>query len=190
MGTVTISGKNFEVYGTSVGADDYHVASIGDAADAWTAATATEHDKAHVAATRMLDRQRWKGDPVGVPVVDVVLQWPRTGVTDRKGNEVSSASVPTAIITATYELAAMLLEDASAQDNATSGSNVSSVSAGPASVSFFRPTLGVTGRFATRIQELVGEFLEGGVSMAGEAFNNEDESAFDTTDAYDIGSAF
>lgn len=191
MGSVTISGSNFEIYSTLVDAQTYFKAGLGDSAVAFRAAVATVglQEMALVEATRMLDRQRWKGEPVGVPVFDVVLQWPRTGVTDRYGDEVSSASVPDKIIKATYELAGLLLVDPGKKDAAMSGSNVASVGAGPASVSFFRPTLGVTGRFDTVIQELVGEFLGGGTRMAGEAFNNDDESQFDSTDIYGINGA-
>lgn len=191
MGTVTISGSNFEIYSTLLAAQTYFKAGLGDAPIAFRAAVSTVglQEQALVEATRMLDRQRWKGLPVGVPVIDVVLQWPRTGVTDRLGAEVSSASVPDKIQKATYELAGALLVDAAKKDAAMSGSNIASVAAGPASVSFFRPTLGVTGRFDTIIQELVGEFLGGGSTMAGEAFNNDDESSFDASDVYGINGA-
>jgi hypothetical protein len=194
MGSVVISGNTYQIYGTSAAAVIYHDASIGDAGDAFNAAVANDQNKALVAATRMLDRQRWKGLPVGVPQIDVVLEWPRTGVTDRYGNAVSSLVVPDDLIVGAYELAAMLLDDSTLQDSATSGSNVASVGAGPAQVSFFRPTIGVYGRFATRIQELVGQYLAGAATLFGEAFGNteddESTSAFDTTDADSIVGPF
>lgn len=190
--TVTIGGSNFLIYGTLAASQTYFKAGLGDAPVAFRAAASTAglQEQALVEATRMLDRTRWMGTPVGVPVFDTVGQWPRNGVVDRLGNAVSNAIEPNKIAIATYELAAALLVDATRKDAATSGSNIASVGAGPANVSFFRPTLGVTGRFDTIIQELVGEFLAGAnTSLAGEAFNNEDESQFDTTDIYGINSA-
>lgn len=189
MGSVVINGNTYQIYGDQAGATVYHDASLGDAAGAWAvAAPATTQRKALVAATRLLDRQRWKGIPVGAPAIDVVLEWPRTGVTDRYGNAVSSLTVPDDVIVACYELAAMILNDASVQDNATSGSNVASVQAGPAAVSFFRPTLGQTGRFDTKIQELVGQYLGGSSTSEGsaEAFGTDFASSFDSEDSYGI----
>jgi hypothetical protein len=194
MGTLTITGSNFEVYGTDAARAIYFKASFSAAVTAFNALTADQKNQCHVAATRMLDRQRWQGTPVGTPVTDAILEWPRNGVVDRYGNTVSSASVPDDIITATYELAALIAENEAIQGNATSGSNIASVGAGPASVSFFKPTLGITGRFETRIQELVGQYLEGSASVPGEAFGaDEDEtasqSAFDDDDAYGLDSS-
>lgn len=191
MGSVIIGANTYQIYGDQAGATSYLAAELDDAAVAWMLAdAATAQRQSLVMATRMIDRQRWQGLPVGAPVIDTVLQWPRTGVIDRYGTAVSSASVPDRVVKATYELAAMLFDDPSKQDVAVAGSNVSSVGAGPAQVSFFRPTIGQLGRFDTRIQELLGEFLGSGTTSGSEGYGTTDADGNDITSAFDDTDTF
>lgn len=166
MATITISGKSFEIYGTYNGARDYFLAAIH--ASAWDAAEQTSQLKALVTATRMLDRQRWKGEKTSP---GQTLDWPRTGVTDDEGAAVAPGTVPLAIEHATYELANALLADVTVQTQLDAGSNVrrtvDQVSVEGAvsertEREYFRPTLGFRGRFPTIVQELVRQFLSGG----------------------------
>lgn len=195
MGSVSINSVTYQIYGTDTGAgsfDAYWGAGLGDSYNAWLAASAVKRDQALVAATRLLDRQLWEGTPVGVPVIDSVLQWPRNGAIDQDGNVVSNASVPDAIVKGCYELAAALLADSSLQSNALSGSNVKSVKAGPVQVDFFTSTLGITGSLPTQVQVLVGQFLRGSsgtpssVSYGTDATQTSAQSQFDNDDSYNV----
>lgn len=186
MGTVVIGGNNYTIYGDETGANAYWLAGLGTIAAAWAAASAPTKDAALVQATRMLDRQHWQGTSVGTPVIDVTLQWPRSGVVDQDGNPVSSGSVPDLIIKGAYELAGQGLVDPSIFTGAMSGSNVKRVDAGGGvGVEFFVPTLNITGRFPASVQEMVGQFLDGATDVAG-------SQAFGTTstDQYSTSSTF
>lgn len=127
-------------------------------ADAWDAATDAHKDKSLVTATRMLDRQSWQGEKTD-PAQP--LQFPRTGLTYLDGTEVPSDALPQALLNATCELALALLGDSSVQTNTDTSSNIQNVTAGPASVTFFKPTSG--SRFPTIVQELVGLFLQSAI---------------------------
>jgi hypothetical protein len=182
MGSVTISGTVFQVYGTSSGYADYMKAMFGDAAVAFAAASADKKNQSLVMATRLLDRQAWVGTPVGTPEVDVVLQWPRDGVSG-----VDNATVPDAVIKGAYELASQILVDSGLTSSVLSGSNVQRVKAGSVEVEFFSSTLGITGRLPTSVQDLVGQYLSSGTTTSGsEAFGSEEESQFDSDDGYTI----
>jgi hypothetical protein len=179
MGTVTIGTDTFTVYGDLTGAKKLHNGGGSSASAAFRTAGADSdaQKRGLVDASRLLDRQRWQGTPVSTPEIDVTLEWPRDGVVDRYGTAVSNASTPDDIIKAAYEMAAMLVEDPTIADQATSGSNVSSVGAGSAKVAFFRPTLGITGKFGTKISELIAPYLSGGTTLgAGEAYGTDDAS--------------
>lgn len=161
MGTVTISGSNFTIYGTQANADIYHAPALDSAALAYIAGDATKRAKGLVNASRLLDRVPWVGLPAGTPVIDSVLQWPRSGVTDADGVAVSSSDIPDKIIKACFVLAAMIIEDPTVLTQEESGSNTKRVKAGSVEVEFWGSTLGISGRFAVQVQELVGEFMRG-----------------------------
>ena len=185
MGTVTIGATNYTVYGDATGLDAYWQAGMGDGYTAWSAADATKRKRSLVAATRLLDRQPWQGDPVGTPVIDTVLQWPRTGITD-----VSSASVPDEVEKACYELAGAIMADESLTTNATSGSNVKRVKAASVEVEFFTNTLGISGKLPQSVSDLVGQWLLGAGSGSSSAISygtdGTEESQFDGTDTYTL----
>lgn len=196
MGTVTISGSTFTVYGhlsspTAGSAAEYFLGSIQHTA-AWTAAATDTKAAALVSASRMLDRQRW----VGTKTDDAQdLAWPRTGVTDADGEAVADDAIPTKIIQAAYEIAAAMVADSEFEASSSASSNVRSVTAGSASVTYFSAE--TRGRFPTVIAELCGEFLAGstydtsaedGLS-GGSPFGAgglDNESVFDDADAYSV----
>ncbi len=154
MGTVTISGTSFDIYGTLAAAVTYMKARVG--ATAWDAVGSTDRSKALVSGTRFLDRQNWQGQKTsGVQA----LEFPRTGLVDKDGNDVGSVAVPLLVEEANYEMALAILEDATIVENANSGTNTKRVKAGSAEVEFFRQTDGT--KLPTIIQELIGLFLEG-----------------------------
>lgn len=113
MGQITIGGVLIEVYGSESGANAYLAAATNGTA--WSTLTVLARQQALVTATRLLERQRWAGDPTQ-PVSKTQpqtggtqpLQWPRTGLVDRNGDALSSATIPQDVIDAAYELAVSL----------------------------------------------------------------------------------
>lgn len=144
--------SNANSYVTLSNANAYHELSLHAAN--WNDTTTERREQALVTATRMIDRQNWKGqktDPAQP------LAWPRTGVTRNDGSTVDPNTLPPELILATYELALALLDNVAVQSQGDTGSNIKSLGAGSAQLSFFRPTTGT--RFPTIIQELMGQFL-------------------------------
>ncbi len=177
MGTVSISGNTFDIYGEKAAAVTYMTARL-DAA-AWTTASGANRDRALVSATRMLDRNNWIGQrTVGAQA----LEFPRTDLVDKDGNAVSDATVPVLVEEANYELALAILKDASTQDKATTGSNVKGVKAGSAAVQFFRPTSGT--KLPTTVHEMIGLWLEGGDIGGNAVFGTGGVSTFDDIDQW------
>lgn len=182
MGTVTIGVNTYNVYGTIEDAKVYLAASIKDAPTAWLAASATRQAASLVEVARMLDRQGWQGS---VAADGQALAWPRQNVTV-DGVAVSSSVVPTAVLQASYELAAAALADPTIIDKADESQNISSLQAGSVSISYFRPTSGA--RFANVVQELLAPYLSSssGLASRGVATGTDAESAFDSLDVYSV----
>ncbi len=170
MGQVTIQGTTFDIYGTEAGADDYMKARWGS--EAWADADAADRRQTLVSATRMIDRENWIGQKT---VSSQPLEFPRTGLTDKDGNPVDSATVPLAVEEANYELAFALLNDATVQEADNTGSNVKRVKAGSAEVQFFRATDGAP--FPTIANDLLKSFRDGG-ALAGVASGSDEVSTF------------
>ena len=174
MGTVSISGVTIEIYGTAAEASAYHAASASGAA--WATLSPLVRNQALVSATRILERQVWAGSPTQTvskvqpqPASTQPLQWPRSGLLDRNGNALDSATIPQDVIDAAYEIA---LESASS----TSTVNVSTADAkyrvtrdrkkvGDLEVEEEREYFGTAsrnqGRFSLNIMELIGLWLSG-----------------------------
>jgi len=184
MGQVTISAVVYEIYGEHTGAgsaDQYLDASLVYNA-IWNAASADDQKRALVTVAREFNRQAWQGEPT-TPYPSVQpLAWPRSGVVDRNGNPVNSATIPQAIIDGSYELAGAILADVAVASASSAGNSVKRLKAGSAEIEFFRPQSG--GRFPTSVQELVGEFLAGGGATStlevAEVSGMDETSAFGT----------
>lgn len=183
MGTVTINSVTYTIYGTLAGAEERLDAVLH--ATNWAAATTTNKSKALYTATQFLERQTWAGEPTAD---GQALAWPRTGVTDRYGNEVDDATIPADVIAACYELAEILLGDATASQEATSAAdNIKRIKAGSVEVEKWKPVAG--GRFPTIVQELVGQYLAGSTASIGIPVLNgsdSDASSFDADDFFDL----
>jgi len=168
MGTVSINSNNFTIYGTSAAADIHWDGSIGDTATLWAASDDDTRAKGLVSATRLLDRQRYVDAAATFSLRDAI----------------------TAFQTACYELAGMIIENPSLVTDATSGQNIKRVDAGGGvGVEFFSPTLGITGRFPTNIQELIGEYLagaEGGEISGSYVSGTGESSTFGDTNPNDL----
>lgn len=191
--TVTIGSDTFEVYGSSAGLATY-------ANGSWTwqatyaAAVATSANgplRALVEATRLLDRQAWDGTKTSD---SQALAWPRDGVTGippGASEAPDDGTTPDSIVVAAYELALAMLAKPGVVAGTSTTSNVQSVGAGPASVTFFSPTVG--GRFPDRVMELVG-WAFGGTSgdivpLGSYASGTDGCSQFDTCDEYGLTGA-
>lgn len=176
MGTVTIATKDFDIYGEldtdTPGEPDsattYFIGQLNTAA--WDAADDDTKSKSLVTATRILDKQSWKGAQTD-PITPQPLLWPRTGIVDCDGLKVADTDVPEGIVYGSYELASAILEDAAVQSSNTGGSNVKSARDKVGDLETQRdyfnstalPNGGLnTGRFPTAVQELVVCFLAGG----------------------------
>ena len=152
--TVTISAVSYNVYVVVADADDYLSASLY--ATDWTGATADDQARALVMATRLLDRQEWDGSKAESANTQ---DWPRSGLSDENGDTISDLAIPQFLKDATAELALVLL---GSQDVETfTETEIQSVSAGSAQVTFFRDGSSATKRFPTAVQELVGDYLAG-----------------------------
>jgi len=117
------------------------------------------------------------------------LQLPHSGMTDLNEAAVSAAVVPTAIVQACRELAAMLARDSTLEAQiSTAATSVKRVKAGSAEVELFSPGAFVpVTRFPQTIQELIAPFLLGaGVGVGSSSFGTDAESQFDDCDRSDL----
>lgn len=149
MPTITVGTNS---YITLANANTYMSATLQAAV--WSALADATKEAALISAARMIDRQAWQGSKTDS---GQAMAWPRSGLVDKDGNEVSSASVPQQVIDAQCELALALSQDSSIQSNTSSSQNIKRVQAGSASVEYFRSVAG--GRFPTVVQELLGLWL-------------------------------
>lgn len=184
MGTVVIAAVTYNVYGEHAGAgscDQYLDASLVYNT-VWNAASSDDQKRAMVTVARELNRQIWQGTPTQAYPSVQPLVWPRTGVVDRNGAPVGSATIPQVIIDGSYELVGAVVADIAVASAANAGNSVKRMKAGSAEIEFFRPIAG--GRFPTSVQELVAEFLASGAASnalaVAEVDGMDQESAFGT----------
>lgn len=147
-------------YVTIAEADSYLADSAR--ASAWAFLGTSQKTSALITATRMLETVTWQGQKTN-PLQ--TLAWPRSGVIDRYGQPVDSSVVPTDIKNGQIELAFDVSQDPTLATQESSGSNIESVRAGSAGVSFFRPTIGSRLPFAA--WAIIGQYASGGAA-AGE----------------------
>lgn len=155
-------GDDYTVYANQETADAYLEAA--QHAATWRASTTTDDDKARalVTATRLLDRQRWKGDKTDSSQAHA---WPRsnTGVTGVVDNQ-----IPEAVTNACIELALALLDGSDVQSEQTTEQKLQSIRAGSVSLTYFRGAEGPPRRFPLIVHELLRDYLAGaGVDTLG-----------------------
>lgn len=188
MGTITIGTTTYDVYGTTAALKSYMAAKLGSTN--YDAATTTEQKQAHISATRWLDRANWQGQKYDLTTPQP-LEHPRTGLTDKDGNEVAEDTVHITVEEATYELVEYLLGDPTLTGSPDSGSNIKRAKAGSAEAEFFRPTEGTYPRFPTEAHELIRYFLEGASGISAPYAPGVDvESQFDDDDSYGLTEGF
>ena len=171
--TVTIDTASETIHGTYAGAVGYVALMYGETYDAWTALTEAQRQRTLVAAVRYLNAQTWADDYDTFAKRDAVA----------------------AFATAEYELAVLIANDASVTAALDSSSNISSVGAGGASVSFFAPqtvAAGTATKLPPVVQRLVGQYLgSSGVSVYGGYGQEGDcESPFSDCKDYDRGEPY
>lgn len=151
--------------------------------DLWGDVPKVEKERALITSQRLLERQTWQGDQTA-PKPGQALAWPRTGVTDRYGDAVASATPPQAIIDAQVELAFDISQDTDVEEEKDANSNTKKVVADTVEVEFFNPVRN-GGRFPSIVQELVGEFLAGagsGTSVGLQVFGTDVASRYSADD--------
>lgn len=191
MGTVTIGSDTFSVYGTTAGFASYANGSWSWSAT-YAAAASNDTKRAHVEASRLLDRQTWDGS---LTANGQALAWPRDGVSGTPpglDDPPDDGTTPDCIVFACYELALAMLANVSSVAGTSTASNVQSVGAGAASVSFFYPKTG--GRFPERVMELIswalGSSVSSDIGALGVYVSGDDgESEFDSCDEYGLSGA-
>jgi len=149
-------------------------------------ADTTTKEQALITATAFLDRQDWEGTRYQ-PVATQPLEWPRSGLQDKDGNDLDETAVPQQILDATCELGLALINDPSLLDSTGTGSgNIKRLKAGSAEIEYIRSEKGT--RFPTIVQELIGLWLTAGsggaLALAGPFVSGADNesSASDTFD--------
>jgi hypothetical protein len=169
--TLTLtSGSTGLTYGTLALATTYLDGAIGDVYVAWGNLEPDDQKRTLISATRYLDRQAWNATAESFALRDAIAAFPL----------------------ACYELAALAGSDPSVLVALDQGSNIASVGAGGASVTYFNPTSARFGSAATLppvAQAMVGGYLataatsgpRGGYGLAG-----ADENPFDESSDYDV----
>jgi len=114
---ITIGTGSETILGTYAGAVAYVDTMLGDRYTAWAAASETNQKKSLVNAVRHLNRLVWQDDYDTLAERDAV----------------------TAFQEAQYELAVLILEDSEVTDEADQGSNIQSLKAGSAGITFHNP---------------------------------------------------
>ena len=148
LGSVSISGNAYDIFGSQNRAIEYHNANINGSL--FTDSTDfTGQQRLLVTAYRWLTRQDWKS---GFPVP-------------------SSGLVPLGIEFAQYELALVLVENPEAVNQRSTGSNDKRLRAGSAEIEFFSRTDGSSGAFGgegpfpPQVSDLIQDYLAGGSTI-------------------------
>lgn len=178
--SVLIQSNAYPVYADHTEADDFMLASPNF--DTWDALGETTQARYLVSATRLLDKQRWKGNKTDE---GQVLEWPRsnTGI-DGVDNDI----VPAAIIQASVLLAYELSQGSDVEAAQNQGQKIQSLKAGSVGITFFRGAEGVPTRFPTAIQELLRDYLAGaGLSISAHTTGYDKETVTGTDFGFNEG---
>lgn len=141
----TAGGTSHTIYDDPTEADAYNAASLLEpAATQWTAGDEDFRLKYLINATRLIDRKKY------ISIADTFAK--RNALQDAEGR------YPFRLVS--YELAMMLISNPDLMTAVTTGSNVKRVAVdGGPSVTFFNPTLGISGQFDKNIMDLIGIYL-------------------------------
>lgn len=165
--TVNIGSQAYPVYGDVSKADEYLSASFH--ADSWNN-TFTPEQKAQllVTATRVLDRQRWKGDKADTAQE---LAFPRINMNLIPDPVLDATNgIPVDIENASFELALAIGDGSDVQNQQSTAERIQSMTAGSVSITNFRGVDEFPLRFPLIVQELLRPYLAGsGVTTIGAA---------------------
>lgn len=174
MATVTISGNDYDTYRDLADTEEYLEAQIS-AATFQASTDDNQKGRAIVSATRFLDRQEWQGEKADQYQVHA---FPRTGLTYVDGSDVPSDAVPTEVLDAESELAAIMIDGTDVQGtNAPGAQTIQSLRAGSAAITYFRGEEQLS-RFPQIVHELLGRWLLGaapGLVSIATGVDGEDE---------------
>lgn len=166
MGSVTISGNDYDIYGTAAAATIYLAARIGSSD--WTNASETTQSQALVTATRQiqnfLSAQGFTVDPA-----------------DEADEDIANA---------TYEYAFALVVDSDIQDKLNQNENIKRQKADTVEIEYFKPT--TAGRFPAIVQTFLNKWLSSSGAAAvsaGSAYGTTNESTL-AADDYGIDEAY
>jgi hypothetical protein len=155
--TITIGDGEEEIHGSLAGAQAAIGMKLGDRYDAWAGAVELTQKKSLVNAVQFLNAQAW-GENADTFEKRDALQ---------------------AFEDAQYELAVLVYEDSEITDEADQGSNIASLKAGSASLSFHNPTTKGAPKLPPVLMRLVGSYLaasqtsgpQGGTGQSGNCRN-------------------
>lgn len=155
--TVSVGGGSETIHGSSAAAIAYAAIMFGDTYTAWSALTADQQKQTLAAAVRFLNAQVWQDDYDTFAKRDAVV----------------------AFATAEYELAVLIADDPSVVGQTDTGSNIQSLGAGSASLTFFNPTTRGAALLPPVLMRLIGQYLsasatstlDGGTGASGNCTN-------------------
>ena len=178
MATVTIAGNSYDAYRSLADTEAYLEAQISAAA--FQASTDDDaKGRAIISMTRFIDRQEWQGEKTDPYQAHA---FPRTGLTYADGSDVPSDAVPTEVLDAESEGAAIMMEGTDIQGTANpNAQSIQALKAGSASITYFRNEVIAT-RFPQIVQELLGRWLAGaspGLVAVATGTDGEDQFAED-----------
>lgn len=176
MASVTINSITYTVYANVATADDYFNGSLSSAD--WSALTADEKARALVTSTKTIDRQQWQGEKTD-PLQE--LAFPRTGVVDCAGNDVTSAMTLTVVTEASILLALDIFTNSAVLTSVSTEDLTKRLKAGSVEIEKFRASSDSvsSGRFPLPVQELIGCYFSGRSSIAGALSYGTDGVAYD-----------
>lgn len=176
MSTITIGGTTYNVYSTVAEADDYFQGSTDFVT--WGAYTNAERERGLITATRLLERQSWLGAKADD---DQDLKFPRTGLSDCAGNELTEAETLSTVAEASQLLAFDLLGGSTVQTSGTNEALTKRLKADTVEIEYFRGDSSLATRFDKDVMELIGCFLSnsGSSSNAGSIAYGTDGTALD-----------
>lgn len=182
MATVTIGSTTYTVYSDVSTADDYFNGSVSFST--WNGFTTDQKARGLVSATRLIDRQGWQGSKDDEAQV---LDFPRTGLVNCAGNDVTSAESLTLAIEASQLLALDLLNGEELETSTSTEDRTKRLKAGSVEIEYFRADKDQDTRFPTDVMELLGCFLSGSSPISGSIASGVDGEALDTDFSFTNG---
>lgn len=178
--TVTIDSVDYDVYEAVAAADTILAADFKRAAT-WAALTTDQKGQALYSSTWWHEGLRLQGEKTED---DNTYQMPRTGLTDKEGNAVDSATLPAVWLRSVVIRAHDISQDADQQGATSFGDNVKRVKAGSVEVEKFRPVAGLV--IPKENLDLIGSFLAGSSRTLPTFGGTTVEADISDADEYDL----